>query len=282
MKNFSFLFFLFIGLSASLKAQHILKSDIIYNGDLHTTDYIFVPSESKMLEKDWKIYLSKTGNISEDKGQFTSKISSSDLSRNLDKIVSYVQDHKTFSAVHIILLDENDRSLAASEINNKALESFLYEFYDLAYLNEEIRMAETDLTFTEKLKDDAEKSQSRAERNLTANLKAQVKLGKKLDETPEKLSQIITEKDEVYQKLLQTNGSDEPTEEGELKKELSKTDKKIVKTKTYEERNAGKLTKKEAEFEELSDNLFTAREDLVKATQVLESKKVVLQDLTKK
>jgi len=201
-------------------------------------------------------------------------------------MVSYVQDYKSFSSVNVILLDENNRSLAKDQINYAVFEKFLYEFYDLAFFNEEVRMAETDLALYQTLADDAQKDHSRAERALTANLKAQEKLGKKLTETPEKLSQIIQDKDDVYQELLQKNGSGEVSEDDEesmgLQKEMNKQDRRILKTKSTEERNNRKLAKKEAEFPELTAELFKARDDMSKANEVLVSKKVVLQDLKKK
>jgi hypothetical protein len=285
MKKQTIFLLLFSALTHTLSAQHILKSSVIFNNEVHPTEYIFIPSDSKVVENDWKTYLSKTGEVSEEKGQFTSQIESNKISRSLDKIVSYVQDYKSFSAVYVILLDENGRSLAADEINVQALEILLYEFYDVAYFNQEVRMTEADLELAQKLNDDAEKAESRAERNLAANLRAQEKLGKKLDETPEKLSEIIQEKNEVYQKLLQKDGNDETQTveaDGELEKEFAKKEKILLKTKSTEKRKSNKLSKKEAEFEELTNKLLAARSDLSKAIQVLESKKLVLQDLKKK
>ncbi len=285
MKKQTIFLLLFSALTHTLSAQHILKSSVIFNNEVHPTEYIFIPSDSKVVENDWKTYLSKTGEVSEEKGQFTSQIESNKISRSLDKIVSYVQDYKSFSAVYVILLDENGRSLAADEINVQALEILLYEFYDVAYFNQEVRMTEADLELAQKLNDDAEKAESRAERNLAANLRAQEKLGKKLDETPEKLSEIIQEKNEVYQKLLQKDGNDETQTveaDGELEKEFAKKEKKLIQTKSTEKRKSNKLSKKVAEFEELTNKLLAARSDLSKAIQVLESKKLVLQDLKKK
>jgi hypothetical protein len=67
-----------------------------------------------------------------------------------------------------------------------------------------------------------------------------------------------------------------------LQKEMNKQDRRILKTKSTEERNNSKLAKKEAEFPELTAELFKARDDMSKANEVLVSKKVVLQDLQKK
>lgn len=285
-KTKALLILILTSLSTTIFAQHILSSSILYKGDVHSTTYIFVGSNSKEVEKEWKTYLSKAGKISEEKGEFIVKVESSEISRDLEKIVSYVQDYKSFSGVNVLLLDENGRSLAKDQINSDIFEKYMYDFYDLAYFNEEVRMAEEDLALYQKMADEAQKSHSRAERALAANLKAQEKLGKKLTETPEKLSKIIQEKNNVYQELLQKNASEEVSEDDEesqsLKKEMDKQDKRILKTKSTEERNAGKLLKKEGEFPELTEKLFLARDDMADANQVLESKKVVLQDLKKK
>jgi len=272
---------LIIAFASSANAQHILRSSILFDNEVHPNIYIFIPSAAKTLEKDWKTYLSKTGKVSEDKDQITVNVKSSDISRDLTRIISFILDYKSFSAVQVILLDENGRSLAADQINTSALERMFYNFYDLAYFNQEVIMAETDLSFAEKIFNEAEKAKSRVERNLASNLKAQEKLGKKLDETPEKLSEIIQEKDAVYQKLLQNENAEAPVDEN-FEKEFSKTEFKLLKTKSISERKAKKLKKKKEEFIKISDELFVARQDLIKSTLVLESKKVVLQDLTKK
>ncbi|WP_341224572.1 hypothetical protein [uncultured Arcticibacterium sp.] len=283
-KIIAFLLLICLTATSSTFGQHILKSSTLYEGEVFTTDYIFIRSEAKTLEKDWKTYLSKTGSVSEDKDLLTVKVNSSNISRDLKTIISYIVDHKEFSAVHVILLDDNNRSLDVNQINPQALERLLYDFYDLAYYNEELRMANTDLELAEKLHDNAEKSKSRAERALAANLRAQEKYGKKLTETPEKLAEIIHDKNEVYQQILQrdVNVTDSSkTEPDELDKEFSKQEKKIIKTRNLEEKNADRLKKAEDQFEGLTDELLAARVELQKATQVFESKKVVIQDLKK-
>ncbi|MGK0138321.1 MAG: hypothetical protein ACI9DJ_001777 [Algoriphagus sp.] len=277
---------LLTSLSSGISAQHILRSSVLYKGEVHTTTYIFLGSSSEIVEKDWKTYLSKAGIVSEEKGAFSVEIESSEISRNLKTIVSYVKDYKSFSSVNVLLLDENGYSLSKEQINSTIFEKFLYKFYDLAYFNEEVRMADSDLNFYQTLADDAQKDHSRAERALAANLKAQEKLGKKLTETPEKLSQIIQDKDDVYQELLQKKGSVELSNDDDeskaLQKEMEKQDFRILKTKSTEERNNRKLSKKEDEFPELTEELFKARDNMSKANEVLASKKVVLQDLQKR
>ncbi|MFT7435004.1 MAG: hypothetical protein ACI8UX_000795 [Psychromonas sp.] len=280
------LLLLLTSLSSGISAQHILRSSVLYKGEVHTTTYIFLGSSSEIVEKDWKTYLSKAGIVSEEKGAFSVEIESSEISRNLKTIVSYVKDYKSFSSVNVLLLDENGYSLSKEQINSTIFEKFLYKFYDLAYFNEEVRMADSDLNFYQTLADDAQKDHSRAERALAANLKAQEKLGKKLTETPEKLSQIIQDKDDVYQELLQKKGSVELSNDDDeskaLQKEMEKQDFRILKTKSTEERNNRKLSKKEDEFPELTEELFKARDNMSKANEVLASKKVVLQDLQKR
>jgi hypothetical protein len=287
MKKLAFLILFSIASLQVANAQHILSSSILYENEVHPSSYIFIPSESKKLENEWKTYLSKVGKVSESKGQVTVNVQSSDISRQLDRVISYIQDYKSFSGVQLILLDDNGRSLAPDQINTSALERLLFDFYDLAYFNQEVSMAEEDLALSQKVYDDAEKSKSRAERNLANNLKAQEKLGKKLDATPEKLAELIQEKDDVYQQQLQNandaNSNDVivPADET-LAKEYTKTEKKLLKTKNTSERNASKLEKKEEEYTKLIEELLLARKDLMKAILIFESKKLVLQDLKTK
>lgn len=274
--------FLFISINAL--SQHILKSDHIYDGRVLETNYIFIRSDSKQLSKDWETYLNKFGKVDESKGEITvTDIKTGELSTYLDKMVSFIQDNKTFSTVNVLFLDENDNTLAPAQINQKELERFFYDFYDLAYFNEEVRMAEADLELAEDLMEVAKKDQGKAERNLEANLRAQEKLGKKLDKSPEELSKVISEKDEIFQELLKSSMDTTATEKSsELKEEVEKKEKQLIKIKEKKDRDADRLVKREKEFPELTEKLFEARKTLEKAEQVVESKKLVTQDLKKK
>ncbi|MGR3809929.1 hypothetical protein [Jiulongibacter sp. NS-SX5] len=269
-----------IALASPSFAQHILKSDFLYQDEIHTSHYMYIRSEAKTVESDWETYLSKLGKVDNSKGEITvDKIKSGGLSSYLDKVVSIVVDNKDFVVINTLFLDENGKSLDDAQFDHEALDKLFYDFYDLAYFNEEVRMAETDLAWAEDLKDVAEKNKGKAERSLEANIRAQERLGKKIDKSPEELSKVIQKKDAVFQELLKSEVEEE-TEE--LQEEVEKQEKKLVKIKDKKERDADKLQKREEEFPELTDKLFAAREALEKAVQVVESKKLVLQELKAK
>lgn len=266
----------------STNAQHILRSDVLYNNEIHQQQYLFVRADAKTVEKDWKTYLSKFGKVSESKGEITvEKIKAGGLGSFVDHAVSFVRDEKDFAVVSLLFFDDNDRSLDEQQIKKEGLEKLFYDFYDMAYFNEEIRMAEEDLAYANDLLQQAEKDKGKAERNLEANLRSQEKLGKKLDQTPEELSKVIQEKDAVYQELLKAS-EEEAEKKEDLKEEMSEKDKQIVKLKDKKERDSDKLEKREEEFPTLTQELFAARKYLEKAQQVVESKKLVLQELKAK
>ncbi len=277
MKKAILLSFLFLSPIYVTLAQHILKSDFLYNDEIHTSHYMYIRSEAKTVTDEWSTYLNKIGKVDEKKGEITvTDIKKSGLSGYLDKVVSYVTENDNFVVINTLFLDEDGRSLDIAQFDKKGLEDFFYEFYDIAYHNEEVRMAEADLEWSEDLMDIAEKDKGKAERAVEANIRAQERLGKKINQTPEELSKVIEKKDEVFQQLLR---SEETEKTEELQEEVEKQEKKLVKLKDKNERDADRLDKREEEFPELTEELFKARENLEKAKQVVESKKVVLQEL---
>lgn len=265
--------------SSPIWAQHILRSDIVYQGKVQISHYMFFTTDADELKRDLGVYLGKMGKMSEEKNIMTiSNIKSGNIGNSLDKMVAILEENKDFSTVNILLLDENENSLDDREINKDRFDEFMFDFYDLVYKNEEKRLAQDDLEITEKELDKAQKSVNRAEKSIEANLNAQEKLGKKLEQSPEELSKIIKEKDEIYQKILaQSEEVKEKPEE--LEKEMSKKDKAIIKAKDDKEKNAEKLVKKEEEFSKLTDELILARKYLEQMQQVVNSKKAVIQEL---
>jgi hypothetical protein len=273
------LFFVF--LSFSLQAQHILKSDVLHQNEVHTQHYMFVKADAKNVERDWKTYLSKLGKVAENKGEISvSGVKNSGLGSFVDRAVSSVRHEKDFSVISLLLFDDSGRSLDDKQINREGLEKLFYDFYDVAYFNEEVRMAEEDLNYANTLLKQAEKEKGKAERNVEANLKAQEKLGKKLSQSPEEISKILKEKDALYQELVQAEETEKEAEA--LQQKINKKDKAIVKAKQQKEKNSGKLADREKEFPKLSEELFAAKKHFEKLQQVEESKKLVIQDLKAK
>lgn len=277
MKKAAILLFLTSFAVQNIFAQHILKSDFLYNDEIHTSHYMYIRSEAKIVTEEWGTYLSKIGKVDEKKGEITvTNIKKSGLSSYLDKVMSFVTENNDFVVINTLFLDENGRSLDRAQFDKKGLEDFFYKFYDIAYHNEEVRMAEADLAWAEDLKDIAEKDKGKAERAVEANIRAQERLGKKIEQSPEELSKVIEKKDEVFQQLLKSE-EEEKTEE--LQEQVEKQEKKLVKLKDKNERDATRLEKREEEFPELTEELFKARKTLEKAQQVVESKKLVVQEL---
>ena len=269
--------------SQFVQAQHVLRSSIVYDGQLNDVHYIFIKVDEKKVFSEWETYLSKFGRTSSDKKIITvTKLSNNNIHPNLDRMVSVVTEEDDFTNISLILQDKSGKSLNSKEINMTAMEDLFFNFYDMAYYDEELRMASKDLSYAESLRDLAAKDKGKAERNLEANLRAQEKLGKVLTNTPEELTKVLQEKDTIYQDMLTKEQEMDEKEKELAQKEMLNKEKELVKIQATKDKKASQLEKKEAEYEDLKDKLLQAKNDLEIAEQVVESKRVVLQELQKK
>ncbi len=282
MKNLKSLFITLI-ISTSAFSQQVFRSPDIYNNELQDSYYILLKADAKYIQEDWKNYLDAKGKVSvTGENQFSiDRFYDQFISRDMDHMVSFVKEEKTYTKVSVILLTAGGAGVDKAAVNQKEMANFLLDFYDKAVHNEEIRLAEADFKSTEDEFEAAKKNMNKVEKSLEANLKAQEKLGKKLDATPEKLTQIIKEKDNIYQESLQKENTDgmTETEKAEYLKKLESKEKEIVKSQKEKSKNSSKLEKKEAEFEDLTHKLFEAKQRLKVMTEVYESKKLMMRDL---
>ncbi|UBM59853.1 hypothetical protein LAG90_04220 [Marinilongibacter aquaticus] len=264
---------LFVGTLSIAKAQHPLQSEIVYNDEVHTLYYIFLKVDSKTAEKAWKSELDKLGKVNDKKGEIrVSPITNKNFAPDLYEAPAFVDEIDDFSRVGFILLDKKGESLM--DVDQSQVDSFLTNFYQNAYYLEEVRMAEEDLKNADDLRSRAEKDKKKVEKSMDANLKAQEKLGKKIDQAPEDIRRIIEEKDTLLQQ------AESAENEGKTKdEEISKMDAEIAKNQQKADKANDKLQKKEEEFEELKDELVKAKRALERAEKVYQSKKDTLDRL---
>lgn len=263
-------FILIFAFVANAKAQFILKGADEIEGKIGDGYLMFFKVDEKNIQKEWKDFLSAYGRVSESKGGLYNvsnfsepSITNGDKVNLMSKIVTYKDYVKVFCTF-----------AQPREVNDENARQFLEKFYLQAAHNDAVRMAKLDLAWAEDQLKSAENNAKRIEKSLESNLSEQEKLGKKIDQTPEELVKIIGEKQEMLDKRLTATGEDSVA----LDKKLASKEKEINSTQKQKVKNQKRLSKKEADFDKLSEKLFEAKrqvrfnEELVKAKQLIVKK----------
>ncbi len=266
----------FLCFAAAANAQTIFKSADIYQNELHDAYYVLLPVSEDIVLQELENYLEIKGKVSKETEQVFSidRFYDQFISRELSRVVAIMDSQKEYSKVTLILLDETSRDLRESAVNRKEVDDFLHDFYANILDAEEERMIKEEYKQAEDNYLAAEKEFSRAEKAVQGNLKDQEKLGKKLEASPEKLTEIIKEKDQIYQEQLQkeNEGLSEEAQK-DYNKKLTAKEREIVKSQQLKEKNASKLEKKEAELVELTSKLIAAKKKFQIMKDIYELKK---------
>ncbi len=263
-------------------AQKAISGKLIYMGKSQPAFYILSNIEQKYLIEDWKSYASGFGtNIETDKNWYAvTKLKSNAISKNLNTIIAKIEKNKNFNVVYCVFQDETKSTLTEKNIDAYKAKLFLEDFWTFAYKKEELRMAQNDLELATELVADIEKDIKKTEKSLENNLKDQENLGKKLEASPEQLTKLIEEKEQITQKMIEGESVQvDPKTAEAAKKEALKKEKEIAKNQKVEEKNQAKLVKKEADFEKLKTELFEHKNKLKEAKDYLKSKEVAISDL---
>lgn len=268
MKKTFFTFLLLLS-SSFLMAQTVIKGQDVMNGKLENGFYVLLKIDGKDLEQEWKSYLDGFGKVaSSQKKHYTLSDFRERMVSNKELTVqSKLVEFKTFTKIFCVV--------EGTGFNENAFMQFLHDFAQKAVAREEIRLVTIDLEEAEGFLKDAQKDQKKVEKSLENNLKNQEKLGKLLDETPEKMVALLEEKKTIAEQQMQAATNEE------LKKQAEKKEKEILKNKKNETKYASKLQEKEAEFDELKKELFEAKKQVNFAEDLVSAKKMALKELNK-
>lgn len=256
--------------------QTVIHGNDIIDGELKPGYYLLLKIDSKILASEWQDYLTTYGKVSEvERGRYSlSKFKQQLISSEDMKIESKISEFNNFSKLFCVV-----EGVSARDFNERAFDEFLLDFAQDAQYRELVRLAETDLEEAEKYLSDSERDQKKIERSLENNLKTQEKYGKYLDESPEKMVSLLDEKKSIVEKQV---GSDLDEDQAEaLTKEAKRKEKEILRNKKNEDKYAKRLEKKEAEFDELRDELFAAKRTVATAVELVSAKKMALTELKK-
>jgi chromosome segregation ATPase len=243
---------------------------------------MFSNQDEKDLEKDLEGYLKNFGKTTKPAKNIIrlEKIKKSDFPEELETIDVIFENNKKIQKISFFFLDKNLEILSSLKLKEGEATDFVEQFKKFTIGKLEIKLAQENVRMVESNLNDAKKDQSKIEKSLESNLKDQEKLGKKLDSSPEMLTKVLSEKEEIVGALYnETEIAADKNAKEELEKASSKKEKEIQKIQKEKAKAETKLSKKETEFDALKDELFQAKAMVKSLESVLKDANTVLINL---
>ena len=264
-----------------LTAQ-VYQGQNLHGGSNGLSYFMFSNQDEKDLEKDLEGYLKNFGKTTKPAKNIIrlEKIKRSDFPDELETIDVIFENNKKIQKISFFFLDKNLDILSSLKLKEGEATDFVEQFKKFTIGKLEIKLAQENVRMVESSLNDAKKDQSKIEKSLESNLKDQEKLGKKLDSSPEMLTKVLSEKEEIVGALYNETviAADKNTKE-ELEKASGKKEKEIQKIQKEKAKAETKLSKKETEFDALKDELFQAKAMVKSLESVLKDANTVLINL---
>jgi chromosome segregation ATPase len=264
-----------------LTAQ-VYQGQNLHGGSNGLSYFMFSNQDEKDLEKDLEGYLKNFGKTTKPAKNIIrlEKIKKSDFPDELETIDVIFENNKKIQKISFFFLDKNLEILSSLKLKEGEATDFVEQFKKFTIGKLEIKLAQENVRMVESSLNDAKKDQSKIEKSLESNLKDQEKLGKKLDSSPEMLTKVLSEKEEIVGALYnETEIAADKNAKEELEKASSKKEKEIQKIQKEKAKAETKLSKKETEFDALKDELFQAKAMVKSLESVLKDANTVLINL---
>jgi predicted nucleic acid-binding Zn-ribbon protein len=264
-----------------LTAQ-VYQGQNLHGGSNGLSYFMFSNQDEKDLEKDLEGYLKNFGKTTKPAKNIIrlEKIKKSDFPEELETIDVIFENNKKIQKISFFFLDKNLEILSSLKLKEGEATDFVEQFKKFTIGKLEIKLAQENVRMVESSLNDAKKDQSKIEKSLESNLKDQEKLGKKLDSSPEMLTKVLSEKEEIVGALYnETEIAADKNAKEELEKASSKKEKEIQKIQKEKAKAETKLSKKETEFDALKDELFQAKAMVKSLESVLKDANTVLINL---
>ena len=258
-------------LSLQLSAQ-IYIGDNVHNNENKRSYSILSVMNDKDLNQSLEEYLGKFGKIQKpEKTIYRITKFKNNISSDLSSIDVIAKSNKNFSKLEFFFLNDAGNALTDFELNKGEAEKFVNGFLD--YLDESVekKLIKENIANAESELKEAEKNMAKIRKAIENNLKAQEKLGKKLDSSPELLADAMAQRDDLNAQLSSSLDSLDEKSISKLNKASDKKDKEISKIEKQAQKAEKDLGKKEDELEGL-------KKDMTQAKQVLSAYQKALVD----
>jgi hypothetical protein len=247
---------------ASQAQSTVFKGASFYANTDNASYYVLSTIDDKELSKYAEKWLDSYGKVTklEKYNYKLDKIKGNKWSDELGSIEVQIKSLKRAQKVIFFFLDKNGKVLSQADMRDQDAFEFIESYNQFCLRNEEVKLANANYENTKDELSDANKDFNKFQKNLEKNLKEQEKLGKKLDASPEAMSKVLSEKEEIVGQIVGDNVDPKTTED--LNKASTNKEKEIQKIKKEKEKTESKLSKKEAEFDVIKNDLMQAKRNI--------------------
>ena len=186
-------------------AQTILSGSEIFGKERKEGFYMTLSIDKKYIEKDWAIYISKYGGVSQNREIFSiSSANMSEISPDPINLMSKViSEQKLKTKVFASFDVGGGQMVSENSINFSKVEKFLKDFYAFAMQNEDVRLAERDSEEAQKSLERVNKTGDKISRDIERNKREKEKLLKAIEENRIELEKLLN--DQIANKQDQEN-----------------------------------------------------------------------------
>lgn len=189
------------------------------------------------------------------------------ISSDLSRIDVIAKSNKSISKLEFFFLNSADNALTDHELNENGAENFVNRFINFLSDRLEQELIEQNIELAESELKEALRNQTRLRKAIENNLKAQQKLGKQLDASPELMAEAMSERDDINTLLSEENENDlDEKTVTKLERTSQRKEKEITKIAKRTKKAKRNLTKREEELEVLRKEMAEIR-SLVSAYQ---------------
>lgn len=186
-------------------AQTILSGSEIFGKERKEGFYMTLSIDKKYIEKDWAIYISKYGGVSQNREIFSiASANMSEISPDPINLMSKViSEQKLKTKVFASFDVGGGQMVSENSINFSKVEKFLKDFYAFAMQNEDVRLAERDSEEAQKSLERVNKTGDKISRDIERNKREKEKLLKAIEENRIELEKLLN--DQIANKQDQEN-----------------------------------------------------------------------------
>ncbi|CAH0995535.1 hypothetical protein EMA8858_01658 [Emticicia aquatica] len=185
--------------------QTILSGSEVFGKERKEGFYMTLNIDKKYIEKDWSLYISKFGGVSQNKEIFNISMANlPDISPDPINLMSKVISEQKVKTKVFASFDLGGGNVVAE--NNRryyAVEQLFKDFYAFAMQNEDVRLADRDADESQKNLERVNKTGNKIAKEIEKNKREKEKLLKEIEENRLELEKLL--QDQISNKQDQEN-----------------------------------------------------------------------------
>lgn len=201
----SIIVFALLMISQCSFAQTILSGSEVFGKDRKEGFYMNLNIEKKYIEKDWSLFISKFGGVSQSREVYNIAAANlPEISADPINLMSKVTSEQKLKTKVFASFDTGGGNMVSQNSKNyDGVEQLLKDFYAFAMQNEDVRLADRDAEESQKNLDRVNKTGDKIARDIERNKREKEKLLKEIEENRVELEKLL--KDQISNKQDQEN-----------------------------------------------------------------------------